>query len=84
MDEAEKMILEALTSDINTLNKNTLYLCRHVTSTESRLESIEKAMKINDSNTTEYGNKINKIEGKLLGASTFIAIIVSLVMGVCI
>lgn len=84
MDEAEKMILEDLNSDIKILNKNTLYLCRHVTSTESRLENIENAMKINDENTDLYGKQISEIKGKLIGVSAFIAITISCIISVLV
>lgn len=84
MDEAEKMILNDLNDDIKILNKNTLYLCRHVTSTESRLESIEKAMKINDESTDLYGKQISEIKGKLIGASAFIAVTVSCIISVLV
>lgn len=80
MEDSEKMILDDLREDIKILNKNTLYLCRHVTSTEARLENIERAMVINDKHTDLYGKQISELKGKLMGASLFIAIAVSCVM----
>ena len=84
MNTSEEMILDDLREDIKILNKNTLYLCKHVTSSEVRLENIERAMIINDANTDLYGKQISELKGKLMGASMFIAIAVSCIMSVLI
>ena len=84
MNNSEEMILDDLRDDIKILNKNMLYLCKHTTSSEVRLENIERAMIINDTNTNTYGKQISEIKGKLMGASMFIAIAVSCVMSILI
>ena len=76
----EEMILDDLRDGIKILNANTLYLCKHVTSSEERLRSIEDNMKLNDTSTSLCMSKVNKIEGKLMGASMFIAIVISLII----
>jgi hypothetical protein len=80
LDDVEKMIFKDLNSNIKILNKNTLYLCRHVSSTEARLKNIENAMKINDVNTNIYGKQISEIKGKLIVISIFITIIISCII----
>lgn len=84
MNREEEMILNDLKDEIKILNSNTLYLCKHVTSSEVRLQNIEDNMKVNDESTILCMNKVNKIEGRLMGATAFIAIIISCIMSVLV
>lgn len=82
MDEAEKMILEDLRSEIKTINKNILYLCKHTTNSESRLENIERSVIIYDKNTNSHSKQISELKGKFIGASMFVTIVISSVISI--
>ena len=66
--------------DTNNINKNILYLCRHSVCSENRLENIEKILDQHNIDLRIYQRKVNRLEGKLLGFSAFIAIGVSLLI----
>ncbi len=79
------MILENMQTDMRRMrddtcdiNKNILYLCRHTVKTETRLEDIEKILGQHNVDLGIYQRKVNRLEGKLLGFSAFIAIGISL------
>ena len=78
MDESERMLLENMSADIITLNKNVLYLCSRSHTSSARLKAIENRLEINDKNTIDCQKKVSKIQGKLMGFSFFVACAASL------
>lgn len=84
MDTAEKMILEDLRQETKTINRNILYLCTKCASTDTRLKNIEENMLINDKNTEICLNKVNRVEGKIIGVCLLITITLSSFIGVLV
>lgn len=84
MDDAEKMILEKMNFEIQQMNKNILYLCSRTGSQDQQLRNIETSLQVNCDEITIYKKRLNLLEGKLLGGSTIIAIIVSYAMSTLI
>lgn len=84
MDDAEKMLLKDIQSDIQTLNKNTLYLCRHTACADQQLKSIEENLNKNNVDLSTFQKRISQIEGKIMAGSALLAVIVSCVMSVLV
>ena len=84
MNREEEMILENMQSELKTINKNILYLCRHSANTEARIESIETCVIQHTKDLNSFQRRVSMIEGKLVAGCTFIAIIISLIMNLIV
>lgn len=76
MDDAEKMLLNDIKNDIQTLNKYTLYLCRHSSCSENRLKNIEDAMITYNKELDICKNKVNTMRSWGIAIGTIIVLMI--------